>query len=310
MKTNKDKVYNVYVYGAGKEYDEFVAHACGYGSLFHILAIVTTQKQPYICVDGIKIIRPEEMDLEELDYVIIAVEKWKEIFEILLKRGIAPERILHSSVFKLPYFDFEKYVALKKAKVSILCNSCIGGRVYKKMALEALSPIKNMYCLGDEFVKFCNNIEYYISKELRPYVKDDISSGTIGLEDFWQKGKLDDITWTFNHNVYAQDAINRWNRYIKRVNLGNIAVIMIISNDEELKLFRTIKYEKKLGIYFKKTDDKKVVYCPVWLEDEEIRFKYMSNWYWYANEYLENTAKIDWLKFLGGEKDYYRAYME
>lgn len=301
-------MYNVYLYGAGKEYDDFMAYFPLYSAQIHIVAIVTSRKQFFSSIDGYKIIQPKDLQPDDVDFVIIAVEKWYEIFKRLVEIGIESAKILRSCVFKLPFFDFEKYIKLRKSNISILSNSCIGGKIYNKLALETLSPTKNMYCLGEDFVKFCNNIEYYVRQEMIPIQNDEITGGTIGLEDFFQKGKIDDVTWTFNHNIYAKDAIKQWNEHVKKINLDNIAIIMIILNDSDLALFNTIKFEKKIGVYYKKSNMKKIMYCPTW-NNSKIRYEYMSNWIMYANDFLEEKAKIDWLRFLNGEENYSRCLL-
>ena len=298
-------MYKAYIYGVGKEYDNFMAIYPLYSSLIQIIAVVASEEQFFTSIDGLKVVQPQEIQLNNMDFVIIAVEKWRDIFTKLVELGIEQDKILRSNIFKLPFFNFEKYIELRKSNITILSNSCIGGKIYNKLALETLSPTKNMYCLGKNFVRFCNNVEYYIKQEMKPLENDDIKEGTIGLEDFFQKGKLDDIVWTFNHSVYAEDAISKWNEHVKKINIDNIAVIMIILNDSDIELFNSIKFEKKIGVYYKNIDASNIIYCPTW-NNEQTRYRYMSNWIMFANDFLEEGAKIDWLKFLNGEQNYIR----
>lgn len=299
-------MYKAYIYGAGREYDNFMSLYPYYCSEIQIIAVITTDRQYFDTIDGYNVIRPNEVKASNIDFVIIAIEQWREAFDSLVKSGISPLKIIRSSIFRLPFFDFTKYLRLKKSNITILSNSCIAGRIYNKLALETLSPTKNMYCLGKSFVRFCNNIDYYLKQEIRPLYNNDITEGTVGLEDFFHKGILDDIVWTFNHDEHMENALNKWRSRVEKVNVDNIAVVMIILNDKDIELFDQIKFQKKLGVYYKETDSPHIIYCPTWNE-EKIRFQYNSNWISYANQFLESLAKIDWINFLVDGNDYIRT---
>lgn len=66
------------------------------------------------------------MNKNEMDYIIIAVQKWREIADILIQYEIDEEKIIRSTVFYYPNFNLDDYLRLKKSNVTILSNFCLG----------------------------------------------------------------------------------------------------------------------------------------------------------------------------------------
>ena len=63
--------------------------------------------------------------------------------------------------------------------LTILSNTCIGGRLYHDYHQKFLSPTIDFYMEPDTFVKFCCNLKYYMDCEIIPlpnyksdYLKD------------------------------------------------------------------------------------------------------------------------------------------
>lgn len=119
--------YNVYIFGCGNEYNRLSSYLNLYKNLLNVLGIVTSKKQCFEKMDGYPVLILDEMNIAQMDYIIIAVERWKEIYEILRLRGIEEDKIIRHSAFFFPNFEFERYINLKRRKVSILSNSCLGG---------------------------------------------------------------------------------------------------------------------------------------------------------------------------------------
>ncbi len=253
----------------------------------------------------------EKMNKTELDYVIIAVINWKEIADILESHGVYENKIIRSSAFYYPCFDLDEYLKLKLQKISILSNFCLGGMIYQELGLKVLSPTKNMFCLGKNYLEFLENYSYYLSLDMQEYEDSTYAEGTLGRETFYPKGILGNkIIWYFNHNAFAADAIRKWNEKRKVVNHNNIAAIMILQNDDEICRFLDLKIEKKIGIYYKEVHGKNnIIYCSRW-NDKSEQFNWDGNWPSAANKYLSNfrgyISPINWIKFLNGESDYRR----
>ena len=59
----------------------------------------------------------------------------------------------------------------KKLKIdnfSIISNNCIGGVIYNDLGKKFLSPTVNLYIKPTDFIKFLENMEYYLSLEIKP----------------------------------------------------------------------------------------------------------------------------------------------
>lgn len=119
--------YKLFIYGAGKEYNRLSSYLCSYSSMFDVVGIITTQKQCFQYVDGRKCFTIDEIGEEDFDFIVIAVQAWKEIANILWGRGIPEKKIIRSSVFYNPNFDFNKYLFVKESKPTIFSNMCLGG---------------------------------------------------------------------------------------------------------------------------------------------------------------------------------------
>lgn len=161
------KKLKCYIYGAGTEYNKLASYLEIYKEKIEIIAIVTTQKQKISILDGISCITPDEIHKEQMDYIIIAVQKWKEIYNYLKKFEIEDEKILRSHIFYLPNFVLDEYLKLKNSNISILSNTCLGGRIYKELGLKVLSPTVNALCpRGEDYINFLRNYKLYLGMDM------------------------------------------------------------------------------------------------------------------------------------------------
>ena len=306
-----EEKYTAYIYGAGNLYNRLINHFRKCKDSLKILGIVTSLPTPYKEIDGYDCFTVENVDFGGVDFVIIAVEKWREIFHILLEKGVSEESIIRGSVFELTDFDFEEYVELKRSSVSILSNCCLGGMVYKKLGLKVTSPTINMYCAGQGYLKFLRKYEYYMNCEMKKLDGQYYIDGTLAREAFYLRGILgNEIIWNFNHSSNAHETIAQWNEHKARLNYANIAVIMTIQSDEDAFRFEELKIEKKLGIYYKQLDLEHVVYIPEWQDNYDAILKYDGNWTDFANDYMMGAngyiPPVNWIKFLLGDSSFQR----
>lgn len=120
-------MYKVYIYGMGNEYNRLSSYLPLYKDRLEILGVVTTNRQAISRMDGYPCVTVEEIDKSRMDYIIVAIQKWKEIVGILVQHGIGEEKIIRSNAFYFPSFDLEGYLKLKNSNVTILSNFCLGG---------------------------------------------------------------------------------------------------------------------------------------------------------------------------------------
>ncbi len=305
------KKIKIYIYGAGQEYNRFLSYLAAYTNRFEVLGIVTTERQKIEYLDTYPCIVASEMSVEDVDYIIIAIEKWQGIVGYLKEFGIGDDKIIPSKVFSLPYFDLDAYIQLKKEKVTILSNSCLGAFIYKELGLVYDSPTIWLYCLGDHYLKFIENYEYYLSKEMEVLAGDSEYKGNpYYLEHLVPKGIIDnEVIWDFPHSKDAKKTVDEWNQRRKRCNFDNVVILMIIHTDEEALYFEKLPYKKKLGIYYKDLNYSSIVCCSEW-NDIEIKHKHNYMWINYVHSHMLLTrgerGKINWIKFLLGQENFIR----
>lgn len=105
---------------------------------------------------------------------------------------------------------------LNNENFSIICSNCIGGFIYHRLGQQFLSPTINMWFLQPDFLKFIENLPYYLSLDLE----------FIASEYNYPVARLGDITLFFNHSKDEQEASRDWYRRRERVNYDNMYVIM------------------------------------------------------------------------------------
>lgn len=128
-------------------------------------------------------------------------------------------------------------IRLKNSDFSIISNHCIGGIIYHDLGEKFLSPTVNLKILPDDFIKFIENLEYYLALSIEK-VESDLK---------YPVGKLGDITIYFVHYKSFDQAVSKWNERKKRINFDNIYYIMTVCDgcaDETLSRFDKINGHK------------------------------------------------------------------
>ena len=94
-----------------------------------LCAIVCNEGDKYCSSrDGFPLIYLNEVDSSGFDWFIIADEqKYAQIKRNAMKQGVSEKKIINGKVFKLPLFDFRRYIQLLRCPVTILSDDCWGG---------------------------------------------------------------------------------------------------------------------------------------------------------------------------------------
>ena len=148
----------VYIFGHGFIYSRLASYLPLYRQKLDILGIITTEKS-IDSIDGYPCFKARKVDLNEADYIIIAVEKWREIADYLTKLGADCSKFIRANIFFLPYFDLDKYLNIRSRNISIIANDCLGGMVYKELGMRALSPTINAFSDFNNYSIYVNNLE-------------------------------------------------------------------------------------------------------------------------------------------------------
>lgn len=149
----------------------------------------------------------------------------------------------------------------KAQDISFISQNCIGGVIYHDMGQKFLTPTINLYFMANDFIKFVENLEYYMNLEI--VMKEDAEVVT---------GVLGDIEIYFLHYHTNEDAYSKWNERKARINYDKIFVIQTDRDgfdEESFKRFKNIKYPKALVTRNEKWKDEDfVIYIPRYKDEE------------------------------------------
>lgn len=136
--------------------------------------------------------------------------------------------------------------------VSILSMNCTGGILYHDLGLQFRSPTVNMFMRAEDFTRFCENLEHYLSID---EMRECTDKNVIG-ERQYPIAYLDDLTLFLVHYKSVSEAQEKWNERKKRIDFNNL---VIINTDREgmtggLKdRFEALPYKKVMFVH--KTDE-------------------------------------------------------
>lgn len=155
------------------------------------------------------------------------------------------------TIFK-PVRKYRK-TKLTNKDFSIISNNCWGGGVYQKLDLPYTSPTVGAYFYVDEYIKFLSNLEYYLSltpkiipKEKSKYAKE---LSELKVYRYFPIGLIDDVEVVFLHYRSDIEAIEKWERRKKKINMSNLIVKFNDQNgcnEQHLIDFEKLPYKNKI----------------------------------------------------------------
>lgn len=143
---------------------------------------------------------------------------------------------------------------IKYTDFTIISNNCWGGLVYQYFGLPYNTPVVGCGFMDDDYIKFLENFEYYISQPLifiefeqskrhSYYVKKNISRPPCPI------ALLGDVEICFTHYKSEQEAREKWQRRCGRINRKHMIVKMsqrYDSNTENLRRFKDLPFNNKI----------------------------------------------------------------
>lgn len=127
--------------------------------------------------------------------------------------------------------------------VTIISANCNGGIVSHDLGLQFRSPTVNLFIPAEDFVKFCENLPYYLSIDTMVECIDP--TVTKGIS--YPVAYLGDILLFLVHYSSVEEAQKIWNQRKSRINWNNIAVMATDRdgmNDELKDRFERLPYRK------------------------------------------------------------------
>lgn len=167
-----------------------------------------------------------------------------------------------------------------------------------------------MTCMSGSYIEFLNNWEYYCSKEIRAYTKEEYDNSFVFFHNGMPRGIIGNkVTWFFNHYQSEEDGITAWKKRVKRINRDNIIALAVLESDKDAYSFEQLPIKKKLGFYYKDLHLEHVLYLKDW-DNVQNKYENEGNFLGFVVRYCSNsyqyTSYIDWINFLYDQKDYVR----
>jgi uncharacterized protein (DUF1919 family) len=134
---------------------------------------------------------------------------------------------------------------LKKSSFTIISNNCIGGIIYYDYGLQFKSPTVNLFFYAPDYIRFLENLPYYLNQQLTFSLHSKFSSNSFN----YPIGKLADIEIHFMHFETFDEANKHWVKRLARVDLDNLFVVGSDRDqctDEIRKRFADLPFSNKV----------------------------------------------------------------
>lgn len=181
---------------------------------------------------------------------------FEDIVKDIIELGYERRQIIHYRILNIPQIDFDEYITLKESNISIISNNCWGGIIYHTLALECLSPFKNLSVGCKEYIEILKNFHRYMSFELKfkKFLLEPHSHIMYPVMD------LGGIEIHCNHDTDPDIAKEKWKRRVKKINCENLFYEMYTESHEDADKFCSITgcNRKVCFVPFKGNSDEQV----------------------------------------------------
>ena len=188
---------------------------------------------------------------------------------------------------------------LKIKNLTIISNNCWAGIVSQYLGIKYYTPTIGLYFFSEEYIKFLERFDYYIKQKLEIIDTKDSKYYDEMIKKNHKNaivGKLDDVEIVFLHMKTGKEAIEKWNKRVKRINKGNIIFKFCEQNEcssEHIKRFENLPFKNKICFTTKEYPGYKSV---IWFKDqvkneEVVRDYYESNKYLNIIDYINNMEE-------------------
>ena len=188
------------------------------------------------------------------------------------------------------YYKWRRRVLSQKVKkqldlsdISLISMNCIGGIVYHDCEQRFLSPTVNLYFTPDDFLKFINNLNFYLSKTPK-----------IVMGKNYPIGELGDIKINFMHYSTPDEALSKWEERKARINKEKIFVIMVERdgfNEHDFEEFEKIEYPKVLFTKTEKYKCEDAIYIPKYKDLDQIPDIIPGRYMYYKMKLINSIKK-------------------
>lgn len=119
--------------------------------------------------------------------------------------------------------DAEWKSRLKNHDFTIIAPNCSAGLIYHRLGHKFLSPTINLWFEDSHYLKFCQNLRYYLQLPLQFIIDSNVN---------YPIAMCGDVKIYFNHYKTKEEALYKWDERKRRVNWDNL---YLIGDDRRLK---------------------------------------------------------------------------
>lgn len=134
-----------------------------------------------------------------------------------------------------------------RKNITIISSNCIGTRLYQSARKEYTSPTVNLWINPTDFIKFTENLNFYLNENLTEFTDP---------EKNYPCAKLADIRIYFQHYKSFEDAKEKWEERKRRICMDNILVIFTDRDEATIQDIKRIAKQKNSIIFC--SSDKKI----------------------------------------------------
>ena len=188
----------------------------------------------------------------------------------------------------------KKYKQISNRECSIISINCVGGVVSHELHLRFNSPTVNLWFKTKDYLKFLNNLNYYIhSCEL-------VQDIELSNQYMYPVGALEDIRIFFQHYKSFDDAKSKWIERAKRIHWNNLYIIMVQGNDcteNDLAEFDRLNFKHKVCFTAKEYPE---YCCSYYIKGSQKNEKSVRNLCDYKGKLTGKLwlDEFDWISFL------------
>ncbi|MBE6067110.1 MAG: DUF1919 domain-containing protein [Clostridium lundense] len=177
---------------------------------------------------------------------------------------------------------------LKNKDFSLISSNCNGGFIMHDLDLKFLTPTVNLFFFPEDFIKFIENLNFYLQQKLEFTTKEGYK---------YPIGKLYDIEIHFMHYSNEEEAKEKWGERSKRINYDNLYIMMTDRDgctEEIIKRFNNLSYKNKVLFTNKEYKQYSSTFYIKGFENQEgighiFKFKNI-----FGKKYYDNFNYINW----------------
>lgn len=187
-----------------------------------------------------------------------------------------------------------KRLRLRNRQPSMIASNCIGTFIYYDMKLQFRSPTINLSFDMNDYVRFLENLRWYLEQPLLPWEDERFD---------YPCGMLGDIQVRINHYKTFEEAAAKWEERKKRIDWDNLFVIGIDGDGctyESMLRFDALPYANKVIFTHKPYPEiASAHYLPGFEDQGGIRVATDMKKQFFCRRYID---QFDYVSFLNGKK--------